>query len=143
MMALRANHGAFEKRGRTETEKVKNPPPKKKTSSKAYIFRFHGFFSGTKFLLSPFSLGSPVAKNPHLGTRTIRAQFQSPGSKSFEKDRFPQGRIKMGFVVKHHTGFLADRNGNHKTAVSYLTGKLLLLQLQQKALGPSKFKIET
>ena len=68
---------------------------KKKTSSKAYIFRFHGFFFRHKIpLVTIFtrftSCKKPRCKNPHLSTRTIRAQFQSPGSKSFEKDWFPR-----------------------------------------------------
>lgn len=62
------------------------------------------FFSGTKFLLSPFSLGSPVAKNPGAKTHTSAPEQSVPNFKALD----PSPLKKTGFHGREKNGFRGE-----------------------------------
>ena len=131
------------KKGAGLKRKKSKTPPKKKNIFQSLHFQVPWFFFPHKIPLVTIFARFTSCKKPTPRHQNNPCPILKPWIQVLWKRPVSTGGNKMGFVVKHHAGFLADRNSNHKTAVSHLTWKLLLLQLQREALGPSKFKIET
>ena len=125
------------------------------------VFFFHLHFQVPCFVLVPFLL-SPLKNYVHQletnrwKTHTSAPEQSVPNFKALDpspleclancclRERLQKGRKNMFYWCfwLSTKPFFGRHYRQSQNNASYLTWKLLLLQLQQEALGPSKFKIK-